>query len=71
MLDKPIKAVEFSMEFAQMKNYKAPGLDGYLVFYKSFVMTLSSVMIMTFNSIMGNIIYPPSWNESLLIPILK
>lgn len=71
-MDDPITEDELSRAISQMKTNKAPGPDGYPTeFYKTFASTLTPIMIKKFNSIMTTGTLPPSWRDSLLVPILK
>lgn len=72
MMEAPITADELARAISHMKANKAPGPDGYPAeFYKAFAPTLIPAMLKIFNSIMETGTLPPSWKDSLLIPILK
>lgn len=66
-LDDEIQAV-----IKRLKNNKTPGPDGYPVeFLKTFADLLLPAMKKTYDYILQRGVLFPSWNEAVLIPIIK
>ena len=71
-LMKPISTKELSDLILSLPNNKTPGPDGLTYeFYKSFIQSISPIMVEHFNKILETAEIPISWKESYLILIPK
>lgn len=72
MMDADIRDEEIKDAIKSMKIKKSPGPDGLPVeFYRRFAKVLIPVMKKAFSHIFQEETLPPSWQEAMLMPILK
>uniref|UniRef100_A0A803SYX8 Reverse transcriptase domain-containing protein n=1 Tax=Anolis carolinensis TaxID=28377 RepID=A0A803SYX8_ANOCA len=72
MLNDEITQEEVIQVIKGLKQYKAPGIDGYTAeFYKTFMHELVPYMAEMFNEVYMRGIVPETWKLSEIIPVLK